>query len=988
MDKRIILPEGFSLSFPGMYCKIESLVGKGSNAIVYLGSYPDQQRPDLRHRVLIKELFPYHPHGAIYRDERNCIQWDEEGADTMHLHRSSFCKGNEVHIRLHSGHPGDMDANMNTFSLHNTLYSVLGFSGGRSLDRELDAPEADKTALFIHIRRLLGALHVLEAFHQSGYLHLDISPDNILLIGNGKKERVSLIDYNSVHTLEEIRSGTGLYYSAKEGYTAPEIRMGRISSVGFSTDLYALTCVFYRCITGKKLSPLEMVHRSVPDLSGSKCLEDLPDTALSMVRRILKRGLASVGSRRYKNVAAMRQDLEELQDRIDGKGITHWALWETGRASALHIIKVNPALEYIRDEEKVYTAVGAQEDGASITLPEIFHRLTQTRENCMTLLGGGGMGKTTALLRMAYLQQPRYSAASPAVVYISLYGWNDSGDDYIKGKILENLKFKPETASLETARHELLCLLSAPLYTRWGEKPKLALLLDGFNEAVGDTAPLLKEIVELSKMPGVGILLTSRSPVAALFFPEIELRRLKEEESAAILAKNGILPPENPHLLELLRTPMMLSVFVQAALNGQKQLFTAQQEQDPREYLLSAYLSALLEKEKKNVPEDSAKGWSAEAAVYYLLPEIAYFLKTKGASVSDRELLPLVKKCYGRLNKRDMTAVFPQWIGHLSAIQGGAKNAEEWYGQMIHGILWRRLGLIIREENGNYRMSHQMIEDYLAEIRQGFARKFIRRRRVRTGFFVALFLLLLGASWRWVYVPYRISKRETVKEHYDRALADNVLGSAFGSYASLAKQYESAQKVLACVQKSGGAQEDENAYARSLVEFDAAVDAAAPDHTEREMGYMKELLNTGEVMPWSQKPLDTEAFEEFVALPADWAKEYKKYMDILRRLRGEREIWEEFGASYVQDFSEAIECDAFVIGKYYKILIEPELRAMEESDDEENRYLSHQYLSAGADYAQQNEIMKDSSDSLEQYQRNRVEAWRRFRANEAIHIDG
>ena len=85
---------------------------------------------------------------------------------------------------------------------------------------------------------------------------------------------------------------------------------------------------------------------------------------------------------------------------------------------------------------------------------------------------------------MAYLQDIRYSAASPAVIYISLYGWNNSGGDYIVNKILESLRFKPETSSIETARYELIRLLSAPIYSRFGERPKVLLLLDGWNEAL------------------------------------------------------------------------------------------------------------------------------------------------------------------------------------------------------------------------------------------------------------------------------------------------------------------------------------------------------------------------------------------------------------------------------------------------------------------------------------------------------------------------
>lgn len=58
MDKRAILGPGAVLPFPGMECTIDSLAGCGSNAVVYLGHYPDQRNPQMNHRVLIRSCFP------------------------------------------------------------------------------------------------------------------------------------------------------------------------------------------------------------------------------------------------------------------------------------------------------------------------------------------------------------------------------------------------------------------------------------------------------------------------------------------------------------------------------------------------------------------------------------------------------------------------------------------------------------------------------------------------------------------------------------------------------------------------------------------------------------------------------------------------------------------------------------------------------------------------------------------------------------------
>ena len=981
MDRRCVLKEGTILPFPGMMCTVESLIGKGSNAVVYLGSYPDHHQPNLRHRVLIKELFPYHARGGIYRNERNEICFNTYAAETMRLNRASFIRANEVHIRLLGAHPGDMDSNINTFPLYKTLYSVLGFSGGRSLDKELNMPGADRIPLGIHIRRMLGALDALELFHESGFLHLDLSPENILLIGEGKKERVSLIDYNSVHTLEEIRNGDSPCSSGREGYIAPEVRMKRIASIGFSSDLYAMTAVFYRCITGQELTAMQIVQASVPDIFGAKCLEGMPDTVLSMIRQILRQGLSSVGSRRYKNVAAMRLDLEELQDRINGKGITHWALWDTGRINILHTIKANPALEYVKDDEKLYPLAGTQEDGTGVTVAELFKKLTTSGGQSMMMLGGGGMGKTTALLRIAYQQRAMYSGDEPAVAYISLYGWNNSGSEFIKNKILENLRFKPETDSIETARHELIRLLSSPAHTKWGERPKLLLLLDGLNEATGDLTLLMKEITELSAMAGVRILLTTRSENAELSFPKVKLRQLEESEVTAVLSANGILPPDNGGLFQLLRTPMMLSIFVKTALEGRKQLFIDTQEQ-----LLTSYLSSLLEKEMKKYPEHSSERWRVDAALYYVLPEMACLLHAKEAAASNRELLPIIEKCYRRLSNQDMTAVFPQWIGHLADIRGEAQNAEEWYGQMVHTILWRRLGLIIRDEDGNYRIVHRLIEEYLVEIQQEFNHKFLRRKRIRSSIGAALILVMAGAFYHGIYVPNQSVPVTADVEYYDKDLSKNVFDTAFAAYINAARQYDTIADLLDCFDEDPV---DRNEFERKLYRCKTGLSADIAGQKEMESAYEDRLLSTGQVMPWSENPLNAEAYEALISLPEERADDYLKYIEILEQLMQDQDLWKAFGEEYVTSFREAIECDAFISGKYYWLVLEPELSRMENSASEDEMNYYHLCMKNTAMYPKQNRITEasksdDLANNLESYEAKRITAWRSFLQNAAI----
>ena len=311
MDRRSFLKKGTCLSFPGLECTIDSLVGTGASAIVYLGEYLDRHLPGMKHRVLVKELFPYDPKGRISRDEKGSLWWEADAEGFMRGQRLAFERGNEVHLRLLEDYPEEFIFNYNTFPLHNTLYSILGFSGGRSLDKEWKYGTEEKS-LFVHLRRILGVLDALELIHRAGYLHLDVSPDNILLIGEGGREKVTLIDYNSVHTQQELEVGRVVYYFEKEGYSAPEVRSGQTGRIGPEADLYSLAAVLYHSVMGRPLSILETSQAGPPDLADAVSLEVISPEETSLLRQILAKGLAFTVRKRYHSAAQMREDVLQL----------------------------------------------------------------------------------------------------------------------------------------------------------------------------------------------------------------------------------------------------------------------------------------------------------------------------------------------------------------------------------------------------------------------------------------------------------------------------------------------------------------------------------------------------------------------------------------------------------------------------------------------------------------------------------------------------
>ena len=856
MDTRIELKINDRLRFSDMECIIDHTLGRGSNVIAYVGQYRDYKYPSITHRVLIRELFPYDPKGMITRNPDGSIHIENEALPLYELNRRTFEKGIEVHNQLLKENPSDIDLNINNYEYNNTLYSLVGYTGGRNLYEELGRAywkdkKASGTEPLLHIIRIIkGALGVLQTFHRSGYLHLDISPDNILLIGEDEKERVTLIDYNSVHTIDEVRGTRSVYYSTKEGFTAPEVQNGRNGQIREWTDLYSMTAVLYLCLTGKKLTAAQMVGVAPISIrtADSPFLKDCPETVLAMVRQILQKGLSVTAHRRYHSAAQMLVNMTELEDRIRGRGITHWALWEAGRERIRRSLKENPAMGYLLDEKKIYPIYAETEDGGKFPLLQNLadRRFPDTSQNTseknddipglssskeesdktscnpscfhapLLLLGGGGMGKTTTLYRIACRQENSYHDFSEVMYYIPLYRYKDTEPDFICNTLLKSLKYKEHTDSMEHARHELMQLLDRPLCgsvrgrtgglsgmfsgqtQRTGTEgtadsstaegkagkaksfksaraPYFMLLLDGLNEASGDIAPLLEEIHALSCLHGVQIILTSRSDPGDPSFEKWTLCRLEQTEIRRILSEEGILPPENMEVFELLSFPMLLSIYIRTVLDGKQQL-----RLDSRKQLLDDYFDAILEKEKCTLPEGHGAAMGMEAVIRYLLPEIAVKSSHKNRFLTTSEVFSVAESCYNDLSNRALTAVFPEWTGHTLELRMGAENADVWYGKAVLNLLWKRLGLLVfdvspdpsmlpPQEHGSFRIIHQILEQYLVEQSVLFHEKFDReKKRQRNWRIIIILLIALSAAASFgIYNDYmqeklRVEQQQTI----------------------------------------------------------------------------------------------------------------------------------------------------------------------------------------------------------------------------------
>lgn len=146
---------------------------------------------------------------------------------------------------------------LNFFEENNTAYLVMDYIEGISL-RNYTNQNGGKISVDKMLVLMRPIIQSLEEVHAAGVIHRDISPDNIMIDGQG---RAKLIDFGAARKYIE-NENRSMSVLIKHGY-APEEQYRTKGEQGPWTDVYALCATFYRTVTGE--TPPEAVERIVDD---------------------------------------------------------------------------------------------------------------------------------------------------------------------------------------------------------------------------------------------------------------------------------------------------------------------------------------------------------------------------------------------------------------------------------------------------------------------------------------------------------------------------------------------------------------------------------------------------------------------------------------------------------------------------------------------------------------------------------------------------
>lgn len=265
---------------------IEKVLGQGGFGITYLAS-----DGEIRQSVVVKEFFPVN---LVDRgeDESEIRLLRQEDRPVFQKAGKRFLEEARALATLQA--VPEIVKVLNYFEENGTAYFVMEYVRGSSL--RTYAERLDELPDFAACKTMLHpVIRALQAVHEKGLIHRDITPDNLLIKEDGT---IKIIDFGSAREYaEDDRTRTVL---VKAGY-APLEQYSSKGRQGAWTDVYSLCAVFYELLTGAALPDAlkraggEEVYP--PSLYGAQITAE--------EEAVLMKGLAQDHKDRIKNMAAL-----------------------------------------------------------------------------------------------------------------------------------------------------------------------------------------------------------------------------------------------------------------------------------------------------------------------------------------------------------------------------------------------------------------------------------------------------------------------------------------------------------------------------------------------------------------------------------------------------------------------------------------------------------------------------------------------------------
>lgn len=339
---------------------IDELLGAGGSCVAYNVTY--FENGDIPHKGVLKEYCPAFLEEVGFFRNGTTINVPDSVKEVFNAGLSDF-KSNYKYINEYLSenvlasnfHP----VQIGLYEGNNTAYTLTSRDYGETYDK------IDNESLLSVFKTALSVTKAVELYHNAGFLHLDIKPKNILML-NDVTELVKLFDYDSLTSIEKLKTGDVYGIPAPEDYYVPELESYNLNEIDIQTDIFEIGAMIFLKIFKRAPEIYEMSYDSKYDIDANELFIGISPQAKSEIIDLFKSTLQISKRLRFKTTKELKDKLEKIISLISDE-----------KPYLLNLPKWQPSKYCV---------------GRKAELKEIKHRLDS--DGYVFVKGIGGLGKS------------------------------------------------------------------------------------------------------------------------------------------------------------------------------------------------------------------------------------------------------------------------------------------------------------------------------------------------------------------------------------------------------------------------------------------------------------------------------------------------------------------------------------------------------------------------------------------------------------------
>ena len=319
-DNSLYLPPSYLLNNRYLVGKV---IGVGGFGIVYIA-----WDNNLDIKVAVKEFLPKE-YAARSSNHVSIVPYTGSANNEFALGAEKFLDEAKALARFQD-HPGIVKVN-ESFRANGTAYMIMQYLDGLTLKEYLKKQPGEKMPFTMTVKAMLPIMDALKEVHKAGFVHRDISPDNIFIT---RQKQIKLLDFGAARYAigEHSKSLTSVL---KHGY-APLEQYSSKGNQGPWSDVYAVAATMYRCITGQ--TPPDSMERIQEDLINSP--KQLGVEISLTAESALMKALSIKAAERFENIQQFqRAVLSGEATSIITSDLRHSDAIEPSRSAAKNVIE-------------------------------------------------------------------------------------------------------------------------------------------------------------------------------------------------------------------------------------------------------------------------------------------------------------------------------------------------------------------------------------------------------------------------------------------------------------------------------------------------------------------------------------------------------------------------------------------------------------------------------------------------------------------------